>query len=116
MPTLEAMTRFALADQPMSPGDHYTQLQYSISEADHENWTPEDLKPYIDHVIETFGFDRVMYGGDWPVSTLATEYPMWVWTLDQALSPASAPRKAVVARSSKVRDTNSVTGWPASLS
>lgn len=60
-----------------------------VTEADHENWTPEDLKPYIDHVIETFGFDRVMYGGDWPVSTLATEYPMWVWTLVQALSGCS---------------------------
>ena len=27
-----------------------------------------------------------MYGGDWLVSTLATEYPMWGWTLDQALN------------------------------
>ena len=42
--------------------------------ADHENWTKEDLKPYIDHVISCFGFDRVMYGGNWPNSSLATEY------------------------------------------
>ena len=31
------------------------------------NWTREQLKPYIAHAIEAFGFDRVMYGGDWHV-------------------------------------------------
>ena len=65
-----------------------------VTEADHEHWTSDDLKPYIDHVVETFGFDRVMYGGDWPVSILATEYPMWVWTLDQALSGCSGDELA----------------------
>ena len=39
-----------------------------VTEADHRHWTREQLKPYIDHVIECFGFDRVMYGGDWPVA------------------------------------------------
>ena len=32
-----------------------------------EHWTETDLKPYIDHVLACFGFDRVMFGGDWPV-------------------------------------------------
>lgn len=60
-----------------------------VTEADHERWQPSDLKPYIDHVMETFGFDRVMFGGDWPVSTLATKYPTWVSVLDEALSGCS---------------------------
>ncbi len=55
-----------------------------VTEADHENWTRDHLRPYIDHVLDSFGFDRVMYGGDWPVSTLATKYPDWVATLDWA--------------------------------
>lgn len=59
------------------------------TEADHENWTRDDLKPYIDHVIECFSFDRVIYGGDWPVATLATEYPRWVETLDWAVEGCS---------------------------
>ena len=42
------------------------------------------MRPYIDHVLDSFGFDRVMYGGDWPVSTLAAKYPDWVATLDWA--------------------------------
>ncbi|MCB0110786.1 MAG: amidohydrolase family protein [Caldilineaceae bacterium] len=61
-----------------------------VTEADHANWTREDLKPYIDHVIESFGFDRVMYGGDWPVATQATDYPRWVETLEWAVQGCSS--------------------------
>jgi L-fuconolactonase len=60
-----------------------------VTEADHQHWTREDLKPYIDHVIDSFGFDRVMYGGDWPVAYQATEYPRWVETLAWAVSGCS---------------------------
>jgi L-fuconolactonase len=60
-----------------------------VTEADHQRWTKEDLKPYIDHVIECFGFDRVMYGGDWPVAFQATEYPHWVETLEWAVAGSS---------------------------
>ena len=61
-----------------------------VTEADHRSWTPKDLKPYIDHVLECFGFDRVMYGGDWPVAFQATEYPHWVETLQRAVEGCSA--------------------------
>ncbi|MEO7597313.1 MAG: amidohydrolase family protein, partial [Opitutus sp.] len=61
-----------------------------VTEADHTNWQLADLQPYIDHVVECFGFDRVMFGGDWPVSTQATTYPRWVQTLDAALKGSSA--------------------------
>jgi L-fuconolactonase len=67
----------------------WCKLSGVVTEADHTGWKPEDLKPYIDHVMAVFGFDRVMYGGDWPVSTLATDYPTWVRVLDDALSGCS---------------------------
>lgn len=57
-----------------------------VTEADHQHWTKEQLKPYIDHVIDCFGFDRVMYGGDWPVAFQATEYPRWLETLEWAVA------------------------------
>ena len=60
-----------------------------VTEADHKHWTREQLKPYIDHVIECFGFDRVMYGGDWPVACQATEYTRWVETLVWAVEGCS---------------------------
>ena len=61
-----------------------------VTEADHKNWTREQLKPYICHAIEVFGFDRVMYGGDWHVMELACKYPEWVDIVDWAMSGVSA--------------------------
>ena len=55
------------------------------TEADHRTWTRDQLKPYIQTAAEAFGFDRLMFGGDWPVSTLAIGYPEWVETLEWAL-------------------------------
>ena len=60
-----------------------------ITEADHQAWKQEDLKPYIDHVIDCFGFDRVLYGGDWPVVTLAGNYGRWFEALEWALQGCS---------------------------
>lgn len=67
----------------------YCKISGLVTEADHNSWTPEDLKPYIDHVIEAFSFDRVIYGSDWPVSTLASGYPRWVHTLQDAVAGCS---------------------------
>ena len=49
-----------------------------VTEADMEAWQPADLQPYIDHVLAEFGSKRLMFGGDWPVSKLATTYGRWV--------------------------------------
>jgi len=49
-----------------------------VTEADHAQWTPSDLEPYVSHVLAVFGEDRVLFGGDWPVSELATSYRRWV--------------------------------------
>jgi len=45
-----------------------------VTEADLQNWTIDDLRPYVHHVLGMFGADRLMFGSDWPVSTLASEY------------------------------------------
>lgn len=45
-----------------------------VTEADWNNWTPADLKPYIETVLEIFGEYRLIYGSDWPVSLLAAPY------------------------------------------
>jgi predicted TIM-barrel fold metal-dependent hydrolase len=52
-----------------------------VTNADAENWTPEDLRPAVDFVIEQFSWDRVMYGSDWPVCTLAASFRQWVEAL-----------------------------------
>lgn len=67
-----------------------------ITEADHANWSPADLQPYIDHVLDLFGPDRLMFGGDWPVSELASSYQRWVETADAALAERSETDKQKV--------------------
>jgi L-fuconolactonase len=39
-----------------------------------ENWTADDIKPYIELAFDKFGVDRCVCGGDWPVSLLSTGY------------------------------------------
>lgn len=63
-----------------------------VTEAHPERWTLDDVKPYIEHALETFGEDRVAFGGDWPVVLNAVPYRRWVETLDAltaTLSPAA---------------------------
>jgi L-fuconolactonase len=60
-----------------------------VTEADHEHWTPADLQPYIDHALAVFGPERLMFGGDWPVSELATDYVRWVSTAQAAVAHLS---------------------------
>jgi L-fuconolactonase len=61
-----------------------------VTEADWTRWTPEQLQPYIDHILAAFGPERVMYGGDWPVSRLATSYQGWIDTLTTATAGLSS--------------------------
>ncbi|HEY8460628.1 MAG TPA: amidohydrolase [Blastocatellia bacterium] len=41
-------------------------------------WSPEILRPAVEHVIACFGWDRVMFGSDWPVCSLASSFKQWV--------------------------------------
>ena len=61
-----------------------------LTEADHERWTFNGVAPYVAHAIEAFGFERVMFGGDWPVSRLASGYADWVDVVDRVVAGASA--------------------------
>jgi len=60
-----------------------------ITEADHASWGKEQVKPYVAHVIDCFGFDRVFYGSDWTVAELTHDYPTWVAILDEVLAGTS---------------------------
>ena len=42
-----------------------------------KDWSENDLRPYADHVLSTFGPERVMFGSDWPVCLRACSYDRW---------------------------------------
>lgn len=45
-----------------------------VTEADSKHWTVEDLHRYVNAAIDAFGPERLMFGSDWPVCTLAARY------------------------------------------
>lgn len=65
----------------------YCKISGMITEADHKNWTADDLRPYVEHVLGCFGADRVMYGSDWPVCLLAGTYDQVINAFQIILKP-----------------------------
>ena len=62
-------------------------------------WKVDDLRPYVEHVIECFGPQRIVWGSDWPVMTLNADYGQWLETAKQLISPLSpADQSAIMAR------------------
>jgi L-fuconolactonase len=80
----------------------YCKISGVITEADHRSWTREQLRPYIEHTIEAFGFERVMYGGDWHVLELAGTYPQWVEIVDWVVEGCTAEEKRKLFRDNAI--------------
>lgn len=58
-------------------------------------WTAETLRPYVEHMIESFGWDRVVWGSDHPVATVTGgTLTDWVAAIREIVSGASADEQA----------------------
>jgi L-fuconolactonase len=67
-----------------------------VTEADPAGWTIEDLRPYADHLLATFGPSRLLFGSDWPVVNLAGGFCRWLDAAEALLSSLSpAGRQAI---------------------
>jgi L-fuconolactonase len=64
----------------------WCKLSGMITEADHDQWTPDDLAPYVELAMRAFGPERLMFGSDWPVCTLAGSYERVIAALRTALA------------------------------
>ena len=53
-------------------------LSGMATEANWEQWTIDDLRPFMEVALDAFGPSRLMFGSDWPVARLAVEYGPWV--------------------------------------
>ncbi|MEV0136541.1 amidohydrolase family protein [Dactylosporangium sp. NPDC050688] len=67
-----------------------------VTEADWTSWTPQQLRPAVEHALDTFGPSRLMFGSDWPVCLLATSYQRWIETLSLLLHPLGAADQAMI--------------------
>lgn len=71
----------------------YCKFSALVTEAD-PGWSVEDLRPYADHVIRSFGPERVMWGSDWPVCRLRAEYDKWFGAAQTLTAPYGAAAEA----------------------
>jgi L-fuconolactonase len=55
----------------------WCKLSGLMTEADPEGWSDEEVRPYAAQVVRHFGVERVIYGSDWPVATLAARSRRW---------------------------------------
>jgi L-fuconolactonase len=76
--------------------DHVTaKLSGLVTEAD-RHWTSTDLQPYVDHAVSVFGHERLVFGSDWPVCTLAATYEQVAHTADLLLHRLSPSERELV--------------------
>jgi L-fuconolactonase len=65
-------------------------LSGMVTEADFHNWTIEDLQPYVETALEAFGPERLLFGSDWPVCTVASSYKRWLDVVKQCTAGLSS--------------------------
>ncbi|WP_240941751.1 amidohydrolase family protein [Paenibacillus sp. HB172176] len=65
--------------------------------ANWNNWSAEDIKPYVDFALEQFGAGRLMFGSDWPVANLAGDYEkVWRETNTAIRDYSAAEQEAIL--------------------
>jgi L-fuconolactonase len=74
-----------------------------VTEADHTAWQPVDLQPYLDVVLEAFGAKRLMYGSDWPVCLLASDYARQHAVTDDYFKALSAAERDAIMGANAIR-------------
>jgi len=74
----------------------YCKVSGMVTEANWKNWSPADLQPYFDVVLQAFGSKRLMAGSDWPVCLLATAYQTWFSTVEEFIRPLSIAEREII--------------------
>ena|SRR5271165_2045575 len=65
-----------------------------VAYADRDTWSAGALRPWFEHVVEQFGWDRVVWGGDWPVCTATATLAQWVEATRELTRNAGEPERA----------------------
>jgi len=77
-------------------GNVFAKLSGLVTEADWATWSTGDLRPYAEHALAAFGPDRLLFGSDWPVCTLAAPYGRVVGAVDELVDDLSSAERAAV--------------------
>jgi L-fuconolactonase len=64
-----------------------------VTEADLRGWSAEMLRPYVQHAIESFGWDRLIFGSDWPPCERAGGLGRWLEAVEELVKGASTDER-----------------------
>ena len=73
-----------------------SKLSGLVTEADWSSWQRDDLVRYVDHALDVFGPDRLLFGSDWPVCLLAASYERVVETARSLVARLSPQEQATI--------------------
>ncbi len=85
--------------------DAFCKLSGLVTEAA-QDWQTDDLRPYVQHLLDTFGPSRLVWGSDWPVCTLASTYERWLETTDALLGALTQSERDAILGGNAARAYN----------
>jgi len=97
--TGDRLTEWAMGLRSLAERQNvFCKVSGMVTEAEWNSWTEDQLRPYWDVVLSAFGADRLMFGSDWPVLTLASNYEDWLrvvtnWVEELSVDEAEAIRQ-----------------------
>lgn len=74
-----------------------------LAGVDPASWQPSQIEPYLTHAIEHFGFDRMMFGSDWPMLTLTSTYAEWLAIVESTIAGTSVDEQRKLFRGTASR-------------
>lgn len=77
-----------------------------VAYADPQRWTVETIRPYAEHIVSCFGWDRVVWGSDWPVCTKGGGLSTWVGATQAIFGACSADEREKLYRANAKRIWN----------
>jgi L-fuconolactonase len=81
----------------------FCKLSGMVTEADWNHWAIQDLRPYFEIALDSFGPERLLAGSDWPVCTLASGYGRWWATLREMVSGLSQSEQQNILGANAIR-------------
>jgi L-fuconolactonase len=67
-----------------------------VTEVRDAEWDAELLQPYFNTVLEAFGASRVLFGSDWPVCLLRSEYDQWLQVVTSMIAPLTDTEQSAI--------------------
>ncbi len=91
-PRVQPLWRAKIAEIAKRP-NVTVKLSGVVAYADPKTWVLDDLRPTVEQAIGLFGWDRVVWGSDWPVCTLTASLSIWLAATHALTSGASADER-----------------------